>query len=142
MQKILGEPDFDKLHGLLRTASRRTRLTGKPTHPMPTIRATARHPRGQPAARPVPASAHAQRAGNIGGCDIRRGTLCTNLNLNGGKPRRVNLANSQFTRSDLSGANLRGATLNEASFSPGRDGRRDWRWTRPRCCAPTCVAHA
>ena len=61
--------------------------------------------------------AHAQRSGNIGGCDIRRGTLCTNLNLNGANLEGVNLANSQFTRSDLSGANLRGATLNEANFS-------------------------
>ena len=61
--------------------------------------------------------AHAQRAGSVGGCDIRRGTLCTNANLNGAQLAGVNLSNSQFTRSDLSGADLSGATLNEANFS-------------------------
>ena len=61
--------------------------------------------------------AHAQRAGNIGGCDIRRGTLCTNLNLNGANLEGVNLANSQFTRSDLSGANLQGANFTRAQLS-------------------------
>jgi uncharacterized protein YjbI with pentapeptide repeats len=64
----------------------------------------------------LPPPAEAQRAGNIGGCDIRRGTLCTNMNLNGAELAGLNLANSQFTRSDLSGANLRAAKLTGASF--------------------------
>ena len=60
--------------------------------------------------------AHAQRAGSVGGCDIRRGTLCTNANLNGAQLAGVNLSNSQFTRSDLSGADLSGANLDQAIF--------------------------
>ena len=56
-----------------------------------------------------PARLHAQRSGNIGGCDIRRGTPGTNLNLNG-----ANLEGEPGHRSSparFPGANLRGATL-------------------------------
>ncbi len=50
---------------------------------MPTIRATLHATLAASLLLALLPPAHAQRAGNIGGCDIRRGTLCTNLNLNG-----------------------------------------------------------
>ena len=89
---------------------------------MPTTRAVLFAALSAAALLTLPPPAEAQRAGNVGGCDIRRGTLCTNMNLNGAELPGVNLANSQFTRSDLSGANLRGATLNEANFSQAEMG--------------------
>ena len=60
--------------------------------------------------------AQAQRL-NVGGCDIRRGALCTNKNLNGAVLSGADLRNSQFSRTVLSGADLRRANLNEANFS-------------------------
>ena len=45
----------------------------------------------------------------VDGCNIRRGTFCVNMNLNGAELPGVNLANSQFSRSRLAGAHLAGA---------------------------------
>ena len=84
---------------------------------MPMIRATLHAALSASLLLALLPPAHAQRSGNIGGCDIRRGTLCTNLNLNGANLEGVNLANSQFTRSDLSGANLPNADLSRANLS-------------------------
>src|SRR5690606_4172442 len=52
----------------------------------------------------------------VDGCNIRRGTFCVNMNLNGAELPGANLANSQFSRSRLAGANLEGATLEEATL--------------------------
>ncbi len=58
-----------------------------------------------------------QSARNVEGCSIRRGTFCVDMSLNGADLQNTNLANSQFTRSILSGANLTKAVLDEANLS-------------------------
>ena len=63
-----------------------------------------------------PVRLFAQDVRSVGGCDIRRGTLCASMNLNGAD-FGTNLAHSQFSRSELQGANLSGAILDEANFS-------------------------
>ena len=61
----------------------------------------------------VVGTAQAQVVPNVAGCDIRRGTLCTDRNLSGADLKGARLMNSQFTRSKLAGADLRGANLDE-----------------------------
>src|SRR5215472_8193654 len=65
----------------------------------------------------ITSAAVAQSIRNVGGCSVRPGTICANMNLRGIDLSNANLRHSQFTRSVLAGANLSGANLDESNLS-------------------------